>query len=772
MSVSHRTVLQHITLVMLFVGAMLFGIMPRPVHASITITQSDSSGNALGLSTANVLTAGGTLNLYVKVKNDTAGALTIGVSESGTRCSGVSNVIINTSATSINGSGGSKVYNIQILAASTVTTSTCNTIQIQESSASGTVALAFYIGAAPSPTSTPAPTSVSVGGDCSDDIPRSLANGYILNQNEEIEHGICAYGDIDAFRVPLVKDKLYSFEITLSSGSVDLVLELYDPLFRLVAQNDDFYEHSSSSATSIDPQINNYRATMDGIYFLRVREATGMSLGTYTLAFKNLSYTGSGSDESLAPVNSSVCQDVYEPDGLPEQARMILSNLPQRDHRMCPSGDADWVKFFAKQGSIYYIYTDTSTYGSAYINGVLPGADTSMALFDRDGVTVISTNDDLDDTTFDSQIIFTNIPVSGYYFVQIKNNGDIGQPTIKYDVVVEQCAPSMSCGRGNSTVSPTATPIVDDFTDDALPDDGSLDDLYLEETPAPEDILYIPASMRSSDGFVNGPLSQFVDSTFAQLWSRSDRPVARQQASRSWLWGPAAIMARAESYLQASNGLRQVQYFDKGRMEINNPQANRASPWFVTSGLLVNELITGQMQVGNDSFISREASTVPIAGDPSDIVGPTYASFTAHVGQRARNRTGEAVDQRILRDGTLVPFNSNGSTVATISAYVTQTGHNIPDVFYRYLNSTGVVYLNGRTQNGRLMDWMYTMGYPISEAYWTRATVGGSEQWVLVQPFERRVLTYVPSNPVGWQVEQGNVGRHYYRWRYGEELPQ
>ena len=42
---------------------------------------------------------------------------------------------------------------------------------------------------------------------------------------------------------------------------------------------------------------------------------------------------------------------------------------------------------------------------------------------------------------------------------------------------------------------------------------------------------------------------------------------------------------------------------------------------------------------------------------------------------------------------------------------------------------------------------------------------------VLVQPFQRRVLTYSPDNPSGWQVEMGNVGRHYYLWRYGEDLP-
>ena len=66
------------------------------------------------------------------------------------------------------------------------------------------------------------------------------------------------------------------------------------------------------------------------------------------------------------------------------------------------------------------------------------------------------------------------------------------------------------------------------------------------------------------------------------------------------------------------------------------------------------------------------------------------------------------------------------------------------------------------------MDWLFAMGYPISEPYWVRCRVAGEEHDILVQLFERRVLTYTPANPPGWQVEMGNVGLHYYRWRYGQ----
>jgi WD40 repeat protein len=58
------------------------------------------------------------------------------------------------------------------------------------------------------------------------------------------------------------------------------------------------------------------------------------------------------------------------------------------------------------------------------------------------------------------------------------------------------------------------------------------------------------------------------------------------------------------------------------------------------------------------------------------------------------------------------------------------------------------------------------MGLPITDAYWTRAKIGPNEHDVLVQLYERRVLTYVPDNPAGYKVEMGNVGQHYFQWRY------
>ena len=76
------------------------------------------------------------------------------------------------------------------------------------------------------------------------------------------------------------------------------------------------------------------------------------------------------------------------------------------------------------------------------------------------------------------------------------------------------------------------------------------------------------------------------------------------------------------------------------------------------------------------------------------------------------------------------------------------------------------VWLAYSCDEPRTGDTFYATGYPISEAYWTTVLVAGVPQDVLVQAFERRVLTYTPSNPAGWEVEAGNVGQHYHRWRY------
>jgi len=258
---------------------------------------------------------------------------------------------------------------------------------------------------------------------------------------------------------------------------------------------------------------------------------------------------------------------------------------------------------------------------------------------------------------------------------------------------------------------------------------------------------------------------KFADPAFNKVWAYADAPVASGQAVRSWLWGPSSGQARAEVYDQAPGGLRQVQYFDKSRMEISDFEADRQSQWFVTNGLLAKELIQGQIQIGDSNYVQRSPAQINIAGDLGAASAPTYASFSNLLGATS-DRTGQFADQQLARSGKVSAYAGAATDAAKLVHYVPQTGHNIPSAFWDFVNRQGLVSQNGRTQNGQVMDWVFALGYPISEAYWAKVYVGGVEQTVLVQAFERRVLTYTPSNPADWQVEMGNVGQHYEQWRY------
>jgi hypothetical protein len=103
--------------------------------------------------------------------------------------------------------------------------------------------------------------------------------------------------------------------------------------------------------------------------------------------------------------------------------------------------------------------------------------------------------------------------------------------------------------------------------------------------------------------------------------------------------------------------------------------------------------------------------------------------------------------------------------------YDTTLGHNIPDVFMNFFKSQGPIYQNGAYQSGQVLDWVFACGLPLTEPYWTNVKVGGKAAVVLVQLFERRVLTYNPANTPEWRVEMGNVGQHYSTWRYASSSP-
>ena len=263
------------------------------------------------------------------------------------------------------------------------------------------------------------------------------------------------------------------------------------------------------------------------------------------------------------------------------------------------------------------------------------------------------------------------------------------------------------------------------------------------------------------------PVARPSDPAFQSTWQRTDRPVAEAQAVRSWIWGPQPnTQVVWETYDQAPGGQRAVQYYDKSRMEITNPDGDPNSIWFVTNGLLATELISGQMQAGDNAFQSRSPAAINVAGDANDPDGPTYASFTGLLGATGQP-VGTPVTQRVNRAGIVVDEIALADQGVTIGYLDEITNHGIAGPFWDFMNSSGTVYENGAFVNAPLFEnAFFATGRPITEPYWATVLVGGTPRLVLMQCFERRCLTYTPDNAPEWRVEMGNIGLHYYAWRY------
>ncbi len=260
----------------------------------------------------------------------------------------------------------------------------------------------------------------------------------------------------------------------------------------------------------------------------------------------------------------------------------------------------------------------------------------------------------------------------------------------------------------------------------------------------------------------------FADPAFQSTWERTDKPVADGTVKRSFYWGPVPGEQASEQYAEGVGGKRLVQYFDKSRMEINNPGGNKSDPFYVTNGLLTVELMTGRMQVGNSQFLDRYPAQIPLASDTDDPSAPTYATFGKLMGKTA-SRVGKAPADRVDREGNVAPaFAGTNIDALTISYYEPTTGHNIPRAFWDFLNASGPVWSSGKITQARLSNpWFYTSGLPVSEPYTAKVKIAGQKDVdVYIQAFERRVLTYVPSFPKEFQVQMGNIGQHYYDWRY------
>lgn len=134
----------------------------------------------------------------------------------------------------------------------------------------------------------------------------------------------------------------------------------------------------------------------------------------------------------------------------------------------------------------------------------------------------------------------------------------------------------------------------------------------------------------------------------------------------------------------------------------------------------------------------------------------------------ATSATGSFVNTTLARGKGTATSNLGQTYGVRYTNFDAQSGHNIAGPFWDFLNSTGLVLENGKIVTGKLFEpTFFATGLPLSEAYWAKVKVGGQVKDVLIQVFERRILTYTPSNDPEWRVEMSNIGQHYDAWRHG-----
>lgn len=238
--------------------------------------------------------------------------------------------------------------------------------------------------------------------------------------------------------------------------------------------------------------------------------------------------------------------------------------------------------------------------------------------------------------------------------------------------------------------------------------------------------------------------SSFASPAFQQQWQRAE-------AGFPNFFGPLALAkdGTQEPYKEATGGQRLVQYFDKARMELTNGA--------LTNGLLTVELKSGRLQTGDNQFEQRSPARINIAGDPGSN-SVTYADLN----QLPERDSQDMHPPLSFIGGQLLPvqnipipnvsFNPNSFYGPYVQDPSGRYGQYVFKPFYEFINA--------------VPQGQAVIGYPISPVVVTEVRIGGVPMFVLVQAFERRVLTLNGTNPPSSRLEFGNIGQHYYQWRY------
>jgi hypothetical protein len=165
-----------------------------------------------------------------------------------------------------------------------------------------------------------------------------------------------------------------------------------------------------------------------------------------------------------------------------------------------------------------------------------------------------------------------------------------------------------------------------------------------------------------------------------------------------------------------------AQYFEKGRIEDHRGESANAE-WAFAYGRLTAEMM--------ETNPSGSVSTTSIK----------YSDLAeAH---RPEKRTPAPA---VLKQGTIM--SREGMFVPYDPALLAAPGYFVPDFFWNYINRADL-FPGG---------WLHDIGLPMTDAMQATVVKNGQQRSIVLQAFERTVLTYDGLNPASFRVERGNIG--------------
>ena len=166
-----------------------------------------------------------------------------------------------------------------------------------------------------------------------------------------------------------------------------------------------------------------------------------------------------------------------------------------------------------------------------------------------------------------------------------------------------------------------------------------------------------------------------------------------------------------------------AQYFEKGRIEDHRSETTNPA-WAFMYGRLVPEMME-RNPTGSVSGTDKTYADLRTLHDPK-------TRWAVPNGYRAGTTL-------MTKEGVFVPFDSQLRAVP---------GYKVPDFFWRYINQTAL-FPGG---------WLHDIGLPMTEAFEATVVKNGERREIILQAFERAVLSYDPDNPAQWQIERANIG--------------